>query len=106
MTISNIVYIPTTGNGLSNGSIAVTPQGGNGSYTYQWFKSDNSTINQITNTAGNLSAGKYYVIITDAKGCNLTSPLLEVTEPLLLETNIAVQNVILCNGDKLSLIHI
>lgn len=100
LTISNTLSIPTTGNGLSNGSIDVTPQGGNGSYTYQWFKSDNSTINQITNTAGNLSAGKYYVIITDAKGCNLTSPLLEVTEPLLLETNIAVQNVILCNGDK------
>ena len=100
LTINNTVSIPTTGNGLSNGSIAVTPQGGNGSYTYQWFKGDNSTINQITNTAGNLSAGKYYVIITDAKGCNLTSPLLEVTEPLLLETNIAVQNVILCNGDK------
>lgn len=100
LTISNVASTPTTGNGLSNGSIAVTPQGGNGSYTYQWFKSDNSTINQITNTAGNLSAGKYYVIITDAKGCNLTSPLLEVTEPLLLETSIAVQNVILCNGDK------
>jgi hypothetical protein len=100
LTISNTVYIPTTGNGLSNGSIAVTPQGGNGSYTYQWFKSDNSTINQITNTAENLSAGKYYVIITDAKGCNLTSPLLEVTEPQLLETSIAVQNVILCSGNK------
>ena len=100
LTISNTVSVPATGKGLSNGAITITAQGANGSYTYQWFKSDNTNINQITNTAGNLSAGKYYVIITDAKGCNLTSPLLEVTEPPLLETIISVQNQILCNGDK------
>ncbi|MDR7212132.1 T9SS type A sorting domain-containing protein [Flavobacterium piscis] len=100
LTISNTVSVPATGKGLSNGSVAITIQGGNGSYTYNWFKSDNTNINQNTNTAGNLSAGKYYVTITDAKGCNLTSPLLEITEPPLLETGIAVQNVILCNGDK------
>ncbi|WP_163400421.1 T9SS type A sorting domain-containing protein [Flavobacterium fluviatile] len=89
-----------TGKGLSNGSAAITAQGGNGSYTYKWFKSDNTNISQNTNTATNLAAGKYYVIVSDAKGCELTSPLLEVTEPPLLETVIAVQNVILCNGDK------
>ena len=100
LTISNTLFVPATGKGLSNGSIAITAQGSNGNYTYQWFKSDNTSINQITNIAGNLSAGKYYVIITDAKGCNLTSQLLEVTEPPLLETSIAVQNLILCNGDK------
>jgi len=99
LRISNSVSVPATGKGLSNGSVSITAQGANGGYTYNWFKSDNTTINQITNTAVNLSAGKYYVIITDAKGCNLTSPLLEVTEPPLLETVIAVQNVILCNGD-------
>ncbi|MCC9063563.1 T9SS type A sorting domain-containing protein [Flavobacterium piscisymbiosum] len=100
LSISNTISLPATGKGLSNGSIAITVQGANGNYTYQWFKNDNTNINQITNTAENLSAGKYYVIITDAKGCNLTSPLLEVTEPPLLETSIAVQNVILCRDDK------
>ncbi|MEL1255895.1 T9SS type A sorting domain-containing protein [Flavobacterium sp. DGU38] len=91
---------PATGKGLSNGSATITAQGGNGSYTYKWFKSDNTNISQNTNTATNLAAGKYYVVVSDLKGCELTSPLLEVTEPLLLETVIAVQNVILCNGDK------
>ncbi|MEO8238795.1 MAG: T9SS type A sorting domain-containing protein [Flavobacterium sp.] len=100
LNIINTVSIPATGNGLSNGSIAITPQGGNGNYTYKWFKSDDTNINQITNTASNLLAGKYYAVITDAKGCNLTSPLIEVTEPFLLETSIAVQSVVLCNGDK------
>ncbi|GGF23943.1 T9SS type A sorting domain-containing protein [Flavobacterium limi] len=89
-----------TGKGLSNGSASITTQGGNGNYTYKWFKSDNTTINQNTNTATNLAAGKYYVVVSDSKNCELTSALLEVTEPPLLETSIAVQNGILCYGDK------
>jgi len=100
LTINNIIAIPVTGKGLSNGSIAITAQGANGAYTYNWFKAAGTAINQTTDKATNLAAGKYYIIVTDAKGCNLTSPLIEVTEPPLLETSIKVQNVILCNGDK------
>jgi|GEM_PF-1190349 len=97
---SKTISIPATGKGLSNGSISITPQGGNGNYVYNWFKEDNTNINQVTNTAVNLAAGKYYAIITDAKGCSLASPLFQVTEPPLLECSITVQNVISCNGDK------
>jgi hypothetical protein len=96
----NATTSPATGKGLSNGSATITAQGGNGSYTYKWFKSDNTNINQNINTATNLAAGKYYVLVSDSKNCELTSELLEITEPPLLETSIAVQNVILCNGDK------
>jgi hypothetical protein len=100
LTINNIVSVPATGKGLSNGSIAITAQGANGNYTYNWFKADGIAINQTTAKAVNLAAGKYYIIVADAKGCNLTSPLIEVTEPPLLETSISIQNVVLCNGDK------
>ncbi|GAA6767925.1 hypothetical protein AAFH68_38770 [Flavobacterium sp. CGRL1] len=100
LSIDNIVSIPATGKGLSNGSISITAQGANGNYTYNWSKADGSAINQTTTNAINLAAGKYYVIVTDAKGCNLTSSLIEVTEPPLLETSISIQNVVLCNGDK------
>lgn len=100
LTISKIVSIPATGKGLSNGSLAITAQGANGAYTYNWFKNDGTALNQTTATAINLAAGNYYVIIKDAKNCSLTSQLLEVTEPPLLETSVAVQNVVLCNGDK------
>lgn len=100
LTINNIISTPATGKGLNNGSVSINTQGGNGSYTYKWFKSDNSPVNQTTSMALNLVAGQYYVVISDLKGCTLTSPLIEVTEPSLLETNIAVQNFILCNGDK------
>ncbi|MCP2025945.1 hypothetical protein L1276_001085 [Flavobacterium sp. HSC-32F16] len=100
LVINNVISVPATGKGLSNGSINITAQGANGSYTYNWFKADGTTINQTTAAAINLAAGKYYIIVTDLKGCNLTSPLIEVTEPPLLETSISVQNVVLCNGDK------
>lgn len=100
LSISNTISLPATGKGLNNGSIMITAQGANGNYNFAWFKSDHTNINQTTNTAVNLSAGKYYVIITDLKGCTLNSPLIEVTEPPLLETDIAILNVILCNGDK------
>lgn len=100
LEINTIVAVPATGKGLSNGSIAITALGANGSYSYNWFKSDGTNLNQTTAKAINLAAGKYYIIVTDAKGCNLTSSLIEVTEPPLLETTISVQNVVLCNGDK------
>ncbi|WP_165830077.1 T9SS type A sorting domain-containing protein [Flavobacterium hydrophilum] len=100
LIISNTIITPATGKGLSNGSISITAQGANGQYSYQWYKSDNTSANQTASTAINLAAGKYYVVVSDIKGCNLTSPLIEVTEPPILETTIAVQNVVLCNGDK------
>lgn len=100
LIISKIVSTPATGKGLSNGSLAITAQGANGTYTYNWFKSDGTALNQTTATAINLAAGNYYVIIKDAKNCSLTSQLLQVTEPPLLETSVEVQNVVLCNGDK------
>lgn len=100
LAITNIVSVPATGKGLSNGSISITAQGANGSYTYNWFKENGTAINQTTSNAVNLAAGKYYIVVADAKSCNLTSESIEVTEPPLLETSISVQNVVLCNGDK------
>lgn len=91
---------PASGFGLANGSITVEATGGNGNYTYQWFKNGSTTTIANTATANNLAAGKYFVMVADAKGCTLTSPLIEVTEPVLLVTTAAVQNIILCNGDS------
>ena len=97
---SKTIVIPASDFGLVNGTITVEATGGNGNYAYQWFK-NGSTTSIIANiaTANNLAAGKYFVIVKDAKGCALTSPLIEVTEPTLLITSAAVQNIILCNGD-------
>lgn len=100
LNIASIIKTPTIGFGLANGgSISITPQGGNGGYTYEWFKEDNSAINQTSPTATNLFAGKYYVIVKDSKQCSITSDLIEVLQPPLLVASIQNLNVILCNGN-------
>lgn len=96
---SKTIVTAASGFGLANGSITVEATGGNRNYTYQWFKNGSTTTIANTATANNLAAGKYFVNVTDAKGCKLTSLLIEVTEPALLITSAAVQNIILCNGD-------
>ncbi len=55
---------------LCNGSATVNPTGGHGTYTYRWL----TTPQQTTQTATNLCAGVYRVIVEDATvwGCNDT----------------------------------
>lgn len=91
---------PATGFGLSNGSISITVQGGTTAYNYKWFTSSNVQVTGTTSTVSNLAAGKYYAIVTDAKGCSVTSELYEISQPALLVVNITPVNAVLCNGDK------
>ncbi len=100
LVITQKTITPTTGFGLSNGSINITVQGGTPTYNYQWFTSANAAVNGTTATAANLPAGKYYAIVTDAKGCSVTSELYEVKQPDLLVATITKINSVLCNGDK------
>ncbi|MBO9585416.1 MAG: T9SS type A sorting domain-containing protein [Flavobacterium sp.] len=100
LLISQNTITPTTGFGLSNGSINIVVQGGTQPYSYKWFTSANSQVNGTAATATNLPAGKYYAIATDAQGCTITSELYEITQPDLLVATIASTNKVLCNGDK------
>ncbi len=50
---------------MGNGSATVVPAGGASPYTYQW---NAAAANQTTQTAANLSAGTYTVLINDACG--------------------------------------
>ncbi|MAP80321.1 MAG: hypothetical protein CL526_04440, partial [Aequorivita sp.] len=61
------VNADSTGN-CSNGEATVTPTSGTGPYTYLW---DSNAGNQTTQTATNLSAGTYSVIVTDANNCSV-----------------------------------
>ncbi len=51
--------------GYNDGSIAINVVGGSGDYTYQW--SNGSTEANISN----LSAGNYFLTITDSEGCSI-----------------------------------
>ncbi len=61
--------------GESTGEIVITPSGGTAPYTFLW--SNGSTDEDLVA----LPAGTYTGTITDANGCELTSPALTVSEP-------------------------
>ena len=77
-------------NGASDGSITVTPVGGNGGYTFSWTGSASST-----NIASSLSGGFYTATINDSKNCTvaITDTVLENTAIVLGETSVMT----LCN---------
>lgn len=100
LLITKNTIVPATGFGLSNGSITIELQGGTAAYNYKWFSNADIPINGTTATVSNLPAGKYYVIVTDAKGCSVTSDPYEIKQPDLLVATITKISAVLCNGDK------
>jgi hypothetical protein len=79
-------------NGGSNGSIAAMTSGGTASFTYAWSNG------QTTQTATNLAAGTYSVIVTDSVGCTTTSAIT-LNEPAALGAVISVNQF---NGYQVS----
>ena len=79
-TPATFVQLTTLNNvtcfGLSNGSIIITPSGGDGNYTYQW-----SYNNTQTQNLNNIPAGSYDVTVTDGSGCSYTMPDIQVFQP-------------------------
>ena len=73
--------------GASTGSIGVVPSNGLSPYTYLW----NTIPVQTSQTAVNLSAGTYTVLVTDARGCQSTF-IHTIIEPDELEVVISATN--------------
>ncbi|MCX6311842.1 MAG: choice-of-anchor L domain-containing protein [Bacteroidetes bacterium] len=72
-------------NGSSNGSIDLFPNGGSPSYTYSWNgPSSYSSTNQNIN---NLSAGIYYLTITDMNSC-IVIDTVQLIEPSPITSSI------------------
>ncbi len=76
----------------SSGSVTLTPTSP-GNYTYFW-----SPPISATNTASNLSAGNYTVIVMDSTGCKKTS-VVTITNNLNLPLSIT-GNTLLCSGKE------
>jgi hypothetical protein len=89
---ASAVSSPALCSGASNGSAIVTAGGGSGAgtYTYQWSPSGGNGV-----TAGNITAGTYTVVVTDANGCTQTATTT-VTEPPLLTSSIPTGTNVLC----------
>jgi len=74
-------------NGDSSGNITVNSvTGTTGPYTYNWSDGHNDPINQ------NLTAGTYYVTITDGNGCSNTFSQT-LTEPLVISTTLSYSDI-------------
>ncbi len=94
---SLLSYIdPACYNG-SNGSATVLGSGGTFPYTYTW--STNPV--QTGNTASNLQAGPYTVMITDNNGCNIIYNFM-LTQPMQVITSAGANDTI-CLGQLANL---
>ena len=74
----------------NTGTAVVQVTGGTAPYSYLW--SNGATAPQNVG----LSAGKYFVTVTDVKGCQKVSSV-DITQPTALTTSVS-QNNIPCNG--------
>lgn len=82
-------------NGGSDGEITVNVSGSGAPFTFQW---DAAAGNQTGNPATGLSAGTYFVTVTDNFGCK-TAGSYSVSEPSALNISTTFTNVT-CNGNN------
>lgn len=75
---------------LCNGSISISPSGGNPPYNISWSNGSNSTA------INNLCPGAYSVTVNDASGCSVTQTFT-ITAPAPLTASITGNNIS-CNG--------
>ncbi|AFC25421.1 T9SS type B sorting domain-containing protein [Saprospira grandis] len=74
--------------GSADGSAQVMASGGTGTLSYQW----SDPLGQTTNVATGLSAGTYYVSVTDLNGCTQVDTAV-VDEALALSITVAIDDV-------------
>jgi CHU_C Type IX secretion signal domain/SprB repeat len=88
------LLVNATCNGDDDGSVTVSPQGGNGApYTYNW------AIGGTTPTINNLEAGNYAVTISDNDGCTGTyTAVIEEPDPIIVPIQVSTE--IACFGEE------
>lgn len=99
-TVLTTVSVPTspTCNGVCDGSITTTPNGGNAPYTYIWSNGETTQT-----TSSTLCAGTYDVIVIDAGGCTAYDTITLTPTPMLNEnTNINEPSCGACDGSVTS----
>ena len=82
-------------NAVCDGSVAITPKGGVGEYSYTWNDISATEDTLVTN----LCAGEYNAQITDENGC-LAFANVSIVEPDELVVFVADSSDIVCNGDS------
>jgi uncharacterized protein (DUF2141 family) len=89
---ASFVVTAVSCNGLVNGSVDLTVNGGTGNYSYNW---SNSQVSQDLTTIG---SGVYFVTISDVNSCSVVDSAT-VTEPISLVYTDSVTSIN-CGGDS------
>jgi gliding motility-associated-like protein len=89
---ATIATTPTSCSGINNGTITVTPAGGNFPYQY----SLNGGPLQSSNVFNGLASGNYTIKVVDVNGCNSTYPVT-INPGIALNAIVSKTNVS-CNG--------
>jgi gliding motility-associated-like protein len=77
--------------GICDGQITALPSGGVAPYTYEWFDNSTGLSTGLTDSIpNNFCSGNYYVIVTDAVGCQATSNVAFVGTPTQILANAQV----------------
>jgi gliding motility-associated-like protein len=76
--------------GQSTGSATISVSNGKPDYTYEWSHGFSETTAATSSTAQNISAGIYYVTITDANGCSVVDSIevLNSYPPITVQTQV------------------
>ena len=83
-------------NGTATASISGT---GTAPYHYEWFNASNISQGQDSITATGLTAGDYYVTITDANGCVSSSGIGTINQPAVVTAITSVVTDASCSGN-------
>jgi gliding motility-associated-like protein len=81
--------------GDTTGTIVIKATGGTGNFSYRW----STTPLQATDTAKNLTAGRYFVTVTDQNNCTISKDTI-LSEPPRLDAAITQLKNIRCKGEK------
>ncbi|MBL7797373.1 MAG: fibronectin type III domain-containing protein [Saprospiraceae bacterium] len=84
--------------GALNGSIELSPAGGQPPYFFNWSAGGSTAKIQ------NLGIGQYRATITDAQGCSLITPFYTLSAPQLLTVTLDSLRNVGCRGDQTGLI--
>lgn len=92
LTVSTFATENISCNGDKNGAASANVSNGTSPYTYAW-----SPLGETTATIAGLSAGVYTLNVTDNHGCT-GSASINITQPNMLSTSLAVTSNVFCNG--------
>ena len=85
-------------NGIFDGIISISPQGGAAPYTYEWTKDGVFFSNE--QNIDNLEPGTYVVFLNDANLCGSVSQIFEIIQPDPLEISLENSVDIFCFGEN------